>query len=85
MTNVNVDLDLRELMLHELGQIAPEADYDSLDPAADIRSTLEIDSFDFLNFLIALDTRLGIETPEADYGKLNSLDDLVTYFSARLK
>ncbi len=83
--NATLQADLRDLFVEELARIAPEADYEHLDPTADLRATLEIDSFDFLNFLIALDARLGVSTPEADYGKLISLDDLVRYFSARLQ
>ena len=45
---------------------------------------LDIDSFDFLNFLIALDERLRVEIPEADYGKLNTLDGMVRYLLAKL-
>ncbi|MCB9010098.1 MAG: acyl carrier protein [Ardenticatenaceae bacterium] len=64
--------------------IAPEADFTTLTPNANVRETLDIDSFDFLNFLIEVDRILGVETPEADYGKLNSLDDMVAYFGVRV-
>ncbi len=67
-----------------LASIAPEADLDGLDPQADMREALDIDSFDFLNFLIALDEELGVEIPEADYGQLVSLNDLLAYLDARL-
>lgn len=66
-----------------LGQIAPEADFGALAPNADIRQTLDIDSFDFLQFLIGLNAELGVEIPEADYGQLVTLDDLVRYLRAR--
>jgi acyl carrier protein len=48
-----------------------------------MREALDIDSFDFLNFLIGLDDELGVEIPEADYGKLVSLNDLLDYLGAR--
>lgn len=38
---------------------------------------------DWLNFLVALKERLKIETPEADYRKLGTLDQVVAYLSAR--
>jgi acyl carrier protein len=76
--------ELKQLIFDVLGQIAPEADFDSLDPGEDMRAALDIDSFDFLNFLIGLNDQVGVEIPEADYGQLVSLDDLVNYLLARM-
>lgn len=75
--------ELKTTIFDILADIAPEADLGSLDPAVDMREALDIDSFDFLNFLIGLDDELGLEIPEADYGKLVSLNDLLDYLGAR--
>ncbi len=64
--------------------IAPEADFDDLLPAENIREELDIDSFDFLNFLIGLNETLGIDIPESDYEKLVSMDDLIGYLKQKL-
>jgi acyl carrier protein len=55
-----------------------------LGPDQDVRHTLDIDSYDFLMFLISLDELTGVEIPEADYGQLISLNDIVHYLSARV-
>jgi acyl carrier protein len=75
--------ELKTTIFDILADIAPEADLGSLNPAVDMREALDIDSFDFLNFLIGLDDELGVEIPEADYGKLVSLNDLLNYLGAR--
>jgi acyl carrier protein len=75
--------ELKTTIFDILADIAPEADLGSLNPAVDMREALDIDSFDFLNFLIGLDDELGVEIPEADYGKLVSLNDLLDYLGAR--
>ena len=67
-----------------LEDVAPEADFDEIEPDEDIREALDIDSFDFLNVLIALNDETGVEIPEADYGKLVSLDDIVKYVAAKM-
>jgi acyl carrier protein len=67
-----------------LEMIAPEADFDELESDDDMRDELDIDSFDFLNFLIDLNDEVGVEIPEADYGKLVSLNDLLDYLLARM-
>jgi len=82
--NTISDEQIKATIFDVLGGIAPEADFDALDPNEDLRATLDIDSFDFLNFLIGLNELLGVEIPEADYGQLVSLNDLVNYLSARV-
>ena len=57
---------------------------DDLDPAAGLREQIDIDSMDFLNFMIALHRVLGVDVPEADYARLRTLDACVDYFAARV-
>ena len=46
-----------------------------------LRDQLDIDSMDFLNFVIAMNERTGIEIPESDYGELATLTGCVTYLA----
>jgi acyl carrier protein len=75
--------DLRQVVEEELGNIAPEIDFAGVDPAADLREALDIDSMDFLNFVTALHRRLGLDIPEIDYPKLITLDGAVAYLAAK--
>jgi acyl carrier protein len=59
-------------------------DLTTLDPSADLREALDIDSMDFLNFVIAVHRRLGVDIPELDYPKLATLDGAVTYLKAKV-
>jgi acyl carrier protein len=77
------EAQIAETIRKGLGKIAPEADLDALAPHVNIRQALDIDSFDFLNFLIGLNEELGVEVPEADYGQLATLADMVRYLAAR--
>ncbi|HLG84651.1 MAG TPA: acyl carrier protein [Bradyrhizobium sp.] len=77
--------DIRKIVQEELGNIAPEVDLATIDPAADLREAIDIDSIDFLNLLTALHRRIGIEVPEIDYPKLVTLSGMVAYLEARLK
>jgi acyl carrier protein len=78
------EAEIRTIIIAGLSQIAPEADFEELSPTENIREELDIDSFDFLNFLIGLDDELGVDIPESDYEKLISLADLIGYLSERL-
>jgi len=75
---------IKETIFKLLKKIAPEADPESLAPEENIRRTLDIDSFDALNFFIALHEELGVEIPESDYGQLNSIAEMVRYLAVRL-
>lgn len=70
---------VRDIVCRQLKQIAPETDPWALEPDMDVRETLDIDSFDALNFLIALDEEMGIEIPEKDYGRLTTMEEIVNY------
>ena len=74
---------IRDAVFSVLGEIAPEADPAAVNPAESLRDQLDLDSMDFLNFVIALHKRLGVEIPEADYPKLASVDGAVSYLAAR--
>ena len=84
MTTVPTPDEIKATALRILGEIAPEADLSSLNPDVSFRDQLDIDSMDFLNFVIALHETLHIDIPEADYPKLDSLNACVKYFSALL-
>lgn len=71
--------ELREQVLQALGGVAPEVDLAALRGNVALRDQLDLDSMDFLNFLVAVHQRTGVEIPEADYGKLTTLEQLIAY------
>lgn len=74
------EAELRTAIAAELHKVAPDRDPATLSPQASIREALDIDSFDFLRVLVALAAVTGVEVPERDYGRLATLDGMVTYF-----
>jgi len=77
------DQELRTAVLATLCRIAPEVEPAELRPDVPLRDQVDLDSMDWLNFLVALHARLGVDIPEADYRKLVTLDDLLAYLAAR--
>lgn len=75
--------EIRTAVLNALGNVAPEADLSQLRPDKRLRDQLDIDSMDFLNFILAIHQALGIEIPEADYGQLATLDSCLNYLTQR--
>jgi acyl carrier protein len=80
---VNTD-DLRTLLIDVLSGIAPETDPAAVDPDADLRDELDLDSMDELTMITRVGERLGVEIPEADYPQLRTLDDAVAYLAGRV-
>lgn len=75
---------LRQAVLDALLKVAPEARAPDIDPSTPLREQLDIDSMDFMNFVVALDAGLGVDVPEGDYGRLTTLDACVDYLAGRL-
>jgi acyl carrier protein len=71
--------EMRAVVVDALTEVAPEIDPATIDPNADLVEQLDIDSMDFLNVIVAIHERIGIEIPERDYPKLSTLAGAVAY------
>lgn len=74
--------DARDLVLRCLADIAPDADLDALEPDADFRATLDLDSMDVFNLVAALSEASDVDIPDRDVGLLDTLDAAVGYLVA---
>jgi acyl carrier protein len=79
------EAQIKEVVLRVLNGIAPEVEIDAIDPRRDLRDQMDIDSVDFLNFIIGLHKDLEIEIPDADIPKLTSLNSCIGYLLSRVK
>lgn len=75
---------IRDQIFAVMKGIAPEVNPAEIQPDAPLRDQVDLDSMDYLNFLIGLHQKLGVEIPEEDYGKLTTFKKLVAYLSSRL-
>ena len=76
--------EIRSVALATLLSIAPEVEADALRGDRPLRSQVDLDSMDWLNFLLGLHEKLKVEIPEADYARLVTLDDVVAYLQHKL-
>ena len=76
--------DIRNTALKVLKTIAPEIGDDDIRGEKTLRSQVDLDSMDWLNFLLGLNRELGVDIPEADYAKLVTMNDVVAYLKAKL-
>jgi acyl carrier protein len=76
--------EIRERVNAVLRRLAPDFDFETLDPHASLRASLAADSMDVLNFVVALHEELGVGIPERDYPKVDTLNDCVDYVVAAI-
>lgn len=76
---------IRAAIVAALQTVAPEIDASQIRPNVGLRDQFDIDSMDFLNFIIALHKALQIDIPETDYPQLATLERGVEYIAKRLK
>jgi acyl carrier protein len=75
------ETEIRTLAADVLAGIAPEADLSTVGDDEDLRAALDLDSMDFMNFVIGLHERSGLDIPEADVPKLFTLRGLTSYLA----
>lgn len=76
--------DLQTVVLDTLKSIAPEIETGELVADKPLRDQVDLDSMDWLNFLIGLHEKLKVDIPEADYRKLVTLKNVLDYLSGKL-
>lgn len=77
--------EIKKTVFQLLQRIAPETDPSQLMPEENIREALNIDSFDALQFIVAISEELKVDIPEEDYGKTSNLKSLLAYLNKKLK
>jgi len=77
--------ELGRIVFETLRRIAPEVEAGTLQHDVPLREQVDLDSMDWLGFLVGLHRQLGVDIPETDYAKLVTLDDLLEYLAARIR
>jgi acyl carrier protein len=67
-----------------LSTIAPDEDVSSLKTDLRLREQIELDSMDFLDIVMELRKRYGVQVPEPDYMQLATLQGCVDYLGPKL-
>ena len=68
-----------------IGTLLPDEDLSGLDPAVRLRDQLELDSMDFLDIVMELRKRYGVQVPEEDYKELATLDSCSAYLLPKMQ
>ncbi len=77
------DAELAEFVKAALLKVAPDLAGEEIAAEKRFRDQFEVDSMDLLNFVIELHGTTGIDIPERDYPKLETLAGCVRYLKAK--
>ena len=73
----DIESKVKDIIVEQLGVSA-----DQVKPEAKFIEDLGADSLDTVELVMAFEEEFGIEVPDEDAGKLQSVSDVVTYVSA---
>lgn len=76
---------IHKVLLEIIGRIAPEADVKNINPGERLRDQFDFDSVDFMDFAAALQEKLEVKIPEADYPELATIDSCIAYLRSKMK
>ena len=74
---------IRTEVLAIVKRLAPEIDPARIIPDKPLRPQIDLDSMDWLNVLASIHEKLGVDIPETDYGKVQTLDGIVAYIAGK--
>ncbi|MCM2274646.1 MAG: phosphopantetheine-binding protein [Candidatus Didemnitutus sp.] len=77
--------DCKQLVIDIISDIAPDEDLSNIKADVRLRDQLQLDSMDFLDIVMELRKRHGIEVPEADYMQLASLESCAEYLTPKFQ
>ena len=77
--------EIIKLILDLVHESVPGEDLSDVDPDIPLRDQLELDSVDFLNIIMELQMRYGLEIPEDDFIELTTLNRCVAYLGPKLE
>jgi len=76
--------EIRAAVVAAIVAVVPGTVASDISDEAPIRDQLDMDSMDFINFVVELDERLGVAVPEGEYGRLASVNSCIEYLAGAL-
>ena len=69
----------RDLIFDVLADIAPEVDRASVADNLDLTEQIDLDSMDYLTWMIGISEKIGMDIPQSDVSNFMTIDGAVSY------
>jgi acyl carrier protein len=71
--------EAKQIIFDILSMVAPEVSADEIEHDVDLSEQLDLDSMDYLNWLIGISETTGIEIPQRDASRFLTIDGAAGY------
>ena len=71
--------EAKKVIFDVLGGVAPEIDPGDVEHDVDLSEQLDLDSMDFLNWMIGISKATGVEIPQRDASEFLTIDGAANY------
>ena len=61
-----------------------EAEQEDLTPEANLKETLELDSLDYVDLVVAVESEFGVKLAAEDFVNVNTLEDFYTLIDKKI-
>ena len=78
------DEQISQAIVDIIREIAPDEEFESLDPKIRLREQIDLDSMDFLDIVMELRKKYGVQVPDTDYEHLASPASCVEYLREKM-
>lgn len=62
-----------------------EVDEQAITPEADLKATLDLDSLDYIDLVVAIEQNFGFKVKPEDFQQMHTIQDFYNYVSNRLQ
>jgi acyl carrier protein len=69
----------RDLIFDVLADIAPEVDREDVDDSLDLTEQIDLDSMDYLTWMIGISEKTGLDIPQHDVSRFLTIDGATAY------
>ena len=73
--------EAKRIIFDVLSRIAPEISPEEVEHGVDLSEQLDLDSIDYLNWLIGISERTGVDIPQRDASHFLTIDGAATYLT----
>jgi acyl carrier protein len=71
--------EAKAIIFQVLGDIAPEIDPMTVNHSLDLTEQLDLDSIDYLNWMLGISESVGIDIPQRDVSRFLTIDGAAEY------
>jgi len=61
-----------------------EVDIDAIQPQANLKDTLDLDSLDYVDLVVSIESNFGFKVKPEDFQKMETVDDFYTYVEQQM-